>query len=455
MKNHKIRILLLTVMMAATVAFGSVDAQAANKKDTAEQIQDGTVVDQEEPEEPEEPVEPEVPEEVVTPKYVTVRSVALYLEPNTISASMSIPYREMIQVTDSVLSTEFGDLVKVYYQNQTYYMVKDVVEQSLAFSMASPSFKGNNIFQQKFLDIVKNIWENWDTKYAHQSSNGVPDKNGVYGFDCSGLVAYCANEAIQPFVPTYKLSRSIIDLYNTEYLINKGNVGEVKAETVCTGKYDESKLQPGDVLFFNLYTEEDGTQSAKGYNHCGIYIGNGEMIHSSHSFDGKVRIMPVSGIYSTNFVLAKRYIPEKIQTINQRKYTTLTKTKIYTQRSTSSKVALYADIETPVELLFVNNVSWGYVKCGTKRGFVLLKNLCDDIKEKQITCYVRVSSTKLCREFTIKKNYTRIYKGDTVQYVGRVGASNYYEVLYQNQTYYIYSKDGIATKLSTGVVYPD
>ncbi len=450
MKNLKIRGLLLALAVTGMVSFVSVDTNAATTRETIEDVQETPGEDVE----PEEPEEPEEPQEIITPMYVRVRSVALYMEANSTSASISVPYREEIKVTDVALNTEFGNWVKVYYQDQIYYMMDSTVTQSLALTMQEPSFKGNNMYQQKFLDIVKDIWKNWDTKYAHEASNGKKDSDGYYGFDCSGLVAYSANEAIQPIVPTYKLSRSIIHLYEATTLINKGEIGEFSAETVCSGTYDESKLQPGDVLFFNLYTEEDGTQSAKGYNHCGIYIGNGEMVHSSHSFDGRVRIMPLTGIYSKNFILAKRYIPSEVKTIDKRRYTTLTGTKIYKERSTSSKVLMTVPIETPVEVLFVNNVSWGYVRLANgKGGFVLLKNLCDNIAERNITCYIRVSSTKLCKGITIKKNYIWAKKGEKVQYVGRLGASNYYEVLYGGQTYYIYSKDGIVKKLSTGVVY--
>ncbi len=460
MKNQRIRVLLLTVVLAGAMAFSgmNVHAAATNRVMDGNSQEIGTGEETEvEPEEPIEPEEPEVPQEVITPMYVGVRSVTLYAEPDTASLSISVPYREAILVTDVGEVSQTGkEFTKVYYQEQTYYITTTSQAKNLVSSVQEPSFQGNTIYQQKFLDVVKDIWQNWDTKYAHNSSNGIPDENGVYGFDCSGLVAYAANTAMQPFVPAYRLSRSIIDLYNVQTVFNKDTEYEFSATTVCTQTYDESKLQPGDVLFFNLYTEEDGTQSAKGYNHCGIYIGNGEMVHSSHSFGGSVRIMPLSGIYEKNFVCARRYMPEKIHTINKMQYTILTSTKIYSERSTSSKVTVYAPIESPVELLFTSNGTWGYVRLGDgKQGFVLLRNLCDNIAERKITCYVRVSSAKLCKTLTIKKDYTWITKGAKVQYVGRVGASNYYEVIYEGQTYYIYSKNGIKDKLSTAVVYPD
>lgn len=402
--------------------------------------------------EEETPVEPEIH---TVPMVVSVRSAYLYTEPSLASAMVAVPYREIVEMTDSYLLTQEGQWVVVYYNENTYYMLLNKVQENLASSLPEPAFRGNNPYQQKLMDVLKDIVENWKTCYGHNSSNGIPDENGIYTFDCSGLAAYAANKAVQPFIPVYRLSTSIINLYTADTLYNDGYDSTMKATTVCEGTLEESKLEPGDVLFFNLYTEEDGTQSAKGYNHCGIYIGNGEMVHSSHSFDGKVRIMPISGIYEKNFVLARRYLPTGAEAVNERYYTILTGTKIYTEKSTASKVKAVLPIESPVDVMFFGTGKWVYVKTGTGVcGFAMKKNLCKDFKEQNIVCYVRKASLKLCRNFTTKKDYFTIGKGTALRYVGRVGASNFYEVSYNGQNYYIYSKNDIKEKVSTGVVYP-
>jgi cell wall-associated NlpC family hydrolase len=75
------------------------------------------------------------------------------------------------------------------------------------------------------------------------------------GFDCSGFVYYVFNKA------GYKLSRSMQEQYNTGTPISKKN------------------LKPGDLVFFK-------NTSGKGMSHVGIYVGDGQFIHSPRT--GKV-----------------------------------------------------------------------------------------------------------------------------------------------------------------------
>ncbi|MEF3306232.1 C40 family peptidase [Paenibacillus sp. GYB003] len=63
----------------------------------------------------------------------------------------------------------------------------------------------------------------------------------------------------------------------------------------------KSNLQKGDLVFF--WTSKQGT-----IGHVGIYIGNGQMIHNSPSFDG-VGISSInSGYWSTHYVTARRVL---------------------------------------------------------------------------------------------------------------------------------------------------
>ena len=75
------------------------------------------------------------------------------------------------------------------------------------------------------------------------------------GFDCSGFVYYVLK------CHGITVSRTSASMYN------------------CGTPIDKSQLQPGDLVFFQ------GT-SAAGISHVGIYVGNGQFIHSPHR--GKV-----------------------------------------------------------------------------------------------------------------------------------------------------------------------
>lgn len=388
--------------------------------------------------------------------YVGVRSVTLYSDTNKSSQSVAVPYRDRIYEIKTVFSNPSGEWIQVYYNRKILYYYKAADSNSLVESIPEPKYQGKTPWQQQVLDNLKFIIENWDTKYAHQSSMGVMDEDGKYGFDCSGLSAYVINKTMQTFVPTYRLSRSIVTLYESDVLYNLGVNGEFRAQTICEGVLDESKLEPGDILFFNLNTEENGEQHERGYNHCGIYIGDGEMIHSSHSFDGKVRIMPLTGIYNTKFVKARRYLPESISKIGELNYTTLTTTKIYEEKTVSSNVVSKVGLEVPVELLFTDiNGTWAYVRMSDgKQGFVLSKYLCKSIREQGINCYVR-GNLKLYRYLDTKREYRSVVKGTCMTFYGRVGAGNFYEVGYAGETYYIYATEGVEALISTGVILPD
>ncbi|MDF2723905.1 MAG: hypothetical protein K0Q59_3580 [Paenibacillus sp.] len=63
----------------------------------------------------------------------------------------------------------------------------------------------------------------------------------------------------------------------------------------------KSNLQKGDLVFF--WTNTSGT-----INHVGIYIGNGQMIHNSPSFDGVGISSITSGYWSDHYISARRVL---------------------------------------------------------------------------------------------------------------------------------------------------
>ena len=99
------------------------------------------------------------------------------------------------------------------------------------------------------------------------------------GFDCSGFVYYVFKEC------GYSLNRTAAGIYSN-------GVGVSKAE-----------LQPGDTVHFT-------TTGSSGIGHVGIYIGDGQFIHSS-SGSGKVIISSLSESYYTqHYVGARRIVTD-------------------------------------------------------------------------------------------------------------------------------------------------
>ena len=68
---------------------------------------------------------------------------------------------------------------------------------------------------------------------------------------------------------------------------------------IGTRVYSISALQPGDLVFFN----DPSRNAGKACSHAGIYVGDGQFIHSSSSRSGGVIISSLtSGYYNTYFV---------------------------------------------------------------------------------------------------------------------------------------------------------
>ena len=372
--------------------------------------------------------------------YVAVRNINLHKEIND-STRFLIPYREQVTVTGRQ-----GGWLKLKYQGESYYYYMGDNTDALQESLPEPNFTGNNEYQQAALSVAKQVYEEWDTAYGHGDSTGEPAADGKYYFDCSGFASYVMDQAMQNVVPMYNVSADIKTLYNTTGICNKGLKGEINAKVVCEGTFDESKLQPGDVLFLNVKNE--GGLSSRGYNHCGIYLGNGEMIHSSHSFDGKVRIMPIDSFYQDGFVMAKRYLPETVTPANKKHWAAASTTKIYVNKDSDGKVLKTISLMDTVTVLYTDNNNWAYVKLSNgKKGYTLIKNLCSDLSGKGITCKVRNSGLKLYKKANKNSKSITLSAGKKVSLRGKTG--NYYKVKYQGSWYYIYAPGKIADKLTT------
>ncbi|MCR4956177.1 MAG: C40 family peptidase [Lachnospiraceae bacterium] len=302
--------------------------------------------------------------------YVCVRNITVHTDDNNNSSTKFIPYREKVTIVDGDYDYDEGHWLELKYKGKTCQMYNQEGERNFKYSMPSPSFSSNNKYQKKAMALAKKIYTNWDTGYGHNASNGKKSSNGKYYFDCSGFVSYVLTTPMTSYVPTYNLSKNIKTLYNTKSVYNKGYKGNCKVKTVCSSKLDESKLLPGDVLYFK--TTSDGGSSLGIYNHCGIYIGNGEFIHASSSFGGGVRLMPTEG-YEEWFVCAKRYLPTKVTPANKTK-TVRSITQAYKKKNSGIVKTLRPG--NKVKVLYTDNGNWCYVKLSNgKKAYVLSSKL--------------------------------------------------------------------------------
>ena len=103
---------------------------------------------------------------------------------------------------------------------------------------------------------------------------------GPNGFDCSGFTYYVFKNSAGITLPRTSSMQSNYGTY-----VNKSN------------------LKPGDLLFFDTVGANNGAVT-----HCGIYIGNGQMIHAA-SGQGKVVINNINNSYYINsYVNARRVL---------------------------------------------------------------------------------------------------------------------------------------------------
>ena len=96
------------------------------------------------------------------------------------------------------------------------------------------------------------------------------------GFDCSGFVYYVLKQ--NGFAPY----RTPADQYKQGTYVSKAN------------------LQPGDIVFFA------GTGSSNAISHVGIYVGNGQMIHSPNSRSTVSYADISSGYWANHYYGARR-----------------------------------------------------------------------------------------------------------------------------------------------------
>lgn len=180
-----------------------------------------------------------------------VNASALYLRAKATTASKALDkaYRNE---TVTLLAQE-SDWYQVIYDSQEGYMHGD------------------------YLTIVETISEGQKIVNCAKQYLGTPyvwGGSSPSGFDCSGFVQYVIRQC------GYSIGRTVTQQWNYGTKVNKED------------------LQPGDLVFFvNTYTS--------GFSHIGIYVGDGEFIHSSSN--GGVKYSDLnSNYYSSHYYGARR-----------------------------------------------------------------------------------------------------------------------------------------------------
>lgn len=311
--------------------------------------------------------------------YTTSNFTSLYTTTNSsyqYKADVMPPYNSKVTYYGAVESYTSGEWIKLKYNGKVYYMWEPAGGTGKLTSKKSTyTYATSNKYQKAVVELAVDIAQNWKTEYE-KGKVGETNSKGVHGFDCSGYVSYVLNTAMQKFVPTYKVSSNVQKLYKTEALYNDGYSNTFSTKVVCTESYKQSKLQPGDVIFF-----KENSTSLKEIDHCGIYLGNGEFAECTKLWKGVI-INPMSDFYKSCFVKAIRMIPSTVKAANDTLYVNTPKTcKVYaTMSSTSDNIQDTIQTEAPVTLLYRGTTgTWCYVaynKNGVeKKGYILSSKL--------------------------------------------------------------------------------
>ncbi len=377
--------------------------------------------------------------------YSRVPILTVYEAPNSSSASSTVPYMTKLTFVREVSSTAAGTWTEYVVDGATRY-VWQAAGSASKFTDKRSSFvyTGSNDFQNRVISQAMTILNSWKTNYVPGAEGDiVAGTTDVHGFDCSGFASFVTNAAVQSDIPVYRASANLQKLYSmTEPLYNKGLAGEMRAQTIWTrGQVlDKSALKPGDMLFFNLAEEAgDGESEGKPVNHVGLYLGNGEFIHCTHTWN-RVIIMPLSDFYETGLISVRRYLPESTTTADKEMETTSTQTKFRSSMDSSSDANIISvlDSEVAVTLLYTNETGvWGYVDVNGTKGYILTEYLRTPEAEQSTPAWVSATSVRLYEEPSSKSAYVDAYCTDNIVLHGYKSGTTYYKVTYQGQTRYI------------------
>ena len=183
-----------------------------------------------------------------------------------VRADASTDSASLATISTGTIVTVNG-LVNGWYDVTCQYGTEGYIRSDLLVLTSNPtSSKGSS--------IVETAMKHLGTRYVYGGAS-------AGGFDCSGFTMYIYKQF------GYNLPHSA----TSQWLSGMG-----------AKIYSISELQPGDLVFFN----DPSRNAGKACSHAGIYIGNGQFIHSS-SGAGCVVISDLSSsYYLKNYVGAKR-----------------------------------------------------------------------------------------------------------------------------------------------------
>ena len=170
--------------------------------------------------------------------------------------------------TVSVKNFQNGQFEIVDKNKNSYYVEESAI--TLFRTMEQVSRAAERGSGESISKIVKSAHNQIGKPYVYASA-------GPNAFDCSGLTYYLFKNELGIILPRTSYSQATAGV-----------------------KVEKSQLIPGDLIFFNT--------SGSRISHVGLYIGDGNMIHSN-SGKRQVKIDNInSGYYSQRYVTARRVI---------------------------------------------------------------------------------------------------------------------------------------------------
>ena len=314
--------------------------------------------------------------------YVALPQLTLHTKPETTPNPSYVPYMtELTYICDVSTSAQGSWSLVEYDGDACYFWTKAGDESPVTETKSSRQYATNTSIQKRIVESALDILDNWKTEYV-SGAEGEVQPSGAHGFDCSGFASYVLNGAVQQDVPVFELSANLQTLRTEKVIYNKGIDEEFAVQDIWSKKdgsaFSESKLQAGDLLFFNL-AEEGKTDASSDCNHVGIYLGNGEFIHCTHTWD-RVIIMPLKGIYTEGLVAVRRCVPDDPKPANTTMLTTSAATKLRSTPDSSNEDNIIKEYGKNVEVSvqFIGKTgNWALVKVieDGQQGYMLTKYL--------------------------------------------------------------------------------
>ena len=276
---------------ALTVASSPVEQTPEPAPDPGEEqsVQENPITSEETPQTSE---TPETPTETEPQAQTTSKTAVVTVETARVrsSASKSSEVIDTLDEDDIVTITgEEGDFYKISTSKiSSGYISKTLVKVTNTTSRGSveranvvneeananlnellTNATSNSVIGENVIEFAKQY-----LGYPYVSGGSIPET----GFDCSGFTRYV--------------------FAHFGY-----SLGRVAAEQTSLGAtVERENLQTGDLL---LFYDEANTK----IGHCGIYIGNGEFIHSANPKRGVVTDnLNTNSYYNTRFITARRII---------------------------------------------------------------------------------------------------------------------------------------------------